>query len=1104
MSRTLQNGLELSAAEKRALLADLLCREAARPRTVPLSFAQQRLWLLAQLDPESSAYNISRALRLEGELNVPALRQTFNKVVARHDVLRGTFDLVEGQPVQLIATHLEIDAPVVDLEGLSANDRGAEITRLVAAETQRPFDLSRDALLRTSLLRLGHQDHVLLLTMHHIVSDGWSLGILVRELAAIYQATIEQQPIALPEPAIQYADFALWQREWLKGEVLEEQLSYWRQQLADAPAVLNLPIAKPRPAMQTTRGAHITKTLAPELHSALIDLGRREGVTLFMTLLAAFQTLLYRYSGQQDMVVGTPIAGRNRTETEDLIGFFVNSLPLRTDLSGDPTFRELLSRVRETALGAYDHQDLPFEKIVEELQPERSLGHSPIFQVMFVLQNQPQAGFALSGLKITPVNRESDSAKFDLTLYMTERDDGLSCWLEYNTDLFEAGSAERLLEHFEVLLAGIVAHPNLTIAELPLLTEVEGRQQLVEWNDTHVEFPAGQCIHQLFEAQVERTPDAVALISGAERLSYSELNARANQLAYYLRRLGVRPEERVAVCLERSAEMVVAVLAILKAGGAYVPLDPAYPADRLAFTLQDACAVVLLTQEDLSALLPETKARVVCVDSERETIVGEDETNPTSVASPGNLAYVIYTSGSTGKPKGVQISHLALSNFLNSMRRQPGISRDDVLLSVTTLSFDIAGLEIYLPLIAGARIVLATREVAADGVRLAEAVTISGATIMQATPATWHLLIESGWQGNQRLKVFCGGEALSRELAGQLLERGAAVWNLYGPTETTIWSTMCRVEDTSRAVHIGRPIANTQVFILDDHLRMVPPGVAGELYIGGDGLARGYLNRPELSAERFIPDPFSRRPGARLYKTGDLARYLTGGNIEVIGRLDHQVKLRGFRIELGEIEAVLNAHPQVREAVVIAREDRPGDQRLAAYLVGELAAAVITSELRTYLREKLPEYMVPSSYVLLEALPLTPNGKVDRRALPEPERLSPEVQASYVAPRTEVEKTIVAIWQEALALDQVGTSDNFFDLGGHSLLLVRVHSKIREVLKKDLTIIDLFRYPTISSLAKYLSENQSETSSFNEVQGRARRQKEAMNQRRQTKARQSE
>jgi amino acid adenylation domain-containing protein len=512
----------------------------------------------------------------------------------------------------------------------------------------------------------------------------------------------------------------------------------------------------------------------------------------------------------------------------------------------------------------------------------------------------------------------------------------------------------------------------------------------------------------------------------------------------------------------------------------------------------------LLTQQRLVEELPQSEAAVIAVDRDWDLIAKESDENLPGLTTTENLAYVIYTSGSTGKPKGVQITHRALVNFLSSMQRQPGVSVDDVVLSVTTLSFDIAGLEIYLPLIAGARVVLASREVATDGRRLAEALSVSGATTMQATPATWRLLIEAGWPGNERLNIFCGGEALSPELADQLLGRGAAVWNLYGPTETTIWSTLCQVQNTGGTVHIGRPIANTQTFILDQHLRLVPAGVAGELYIGGDGLARGYLHQPGLTAERFIPDPFSSRPGARLYKTGDLARYLAAGNIEVIGRTDHQVKLRGFRIELGEIEAVLNAHPQVREAVVIAREDRPGDQRLAAYLVGELAAAVITSELRTYLREKLPEYMVPSSYVLLEALPLTPNGKVDRSALPEPERLSPEVQASYVAPRTEVEKTIVAIWQEALALDQVGTSDNFFDLGGHSLLLVRVHSKIREVLKKDLTIIDLFRYPTISSLAKYLSENQSETSSFNEVQGRARRQKEAMSQRRQTKARQSE
>src|SRR2546422_5599363 len=616
MSRTLQNGFELSAAEKRALLADLLRQTSARAGTVPLSFAQQRLWLLAQLEPDSAAYNISRPLRLQGELNAPALRETFNKLLARHHVLRGSFDLVEGQPVAQIASHLEIDIPVMDLGGLPESEREAEVSRLAIAEATRPFDLTAAPLPRVCLLKLGPQDHVLLLNMTQTISDGWSMGILVREMAPIYQATAAEKPIDLPELPIQYADFARWQRQWLQGEVLEDQSSYWQQQLAGAPSVLDLPIARPRPATQTTHGSHITKTLSPELSRALVELSNREGVTLFMTLLAAFQTLLYRYSGQQDVVVGSPIAGRNRAETEDLIGFFVNSLPLRTNLSGNPPFRELLRRVRETALGAYAHQDLPFEKIVEDVQPQRSLSYAPIFQVMLALQNEPTPGFSLPGLSVTPVKRESDTAKFDLTLFVTETEAGLVCWLEYNTDLFEENTVRQLLEHFEMLLRGVAATPERRIAELPMLKETERQQLLVEWNDTRAGFPTGRCIHELFEAQAEKTPAAIALVCGEDRLTYRELNARANQLARYLQRLGVGPEKRVGVCLRRSIEMVIAVLAALKAGGTYVPLDPAYPEERLAFTLSDADASVLLSDAELAGTLPRTDVRTVFVKSE--------------------------------------------------------------------------------------------------------------------------------------------------------------------------------------------------------------------------------------------------------------------------------------------------------------------------------------------------------------------------------------------------------------------------------------------------------------------------------------------------------
>jgi amino acid adenylation domain-containing protein len=934
MTRVTQNELDMSPAEKRALLGELLRKEAARPKTFPMSFAQQRLWFLDQLEPGSASYNISRAARLKGRLNPAALQGALNAIIDRHESLRTNLVSVEGEPVQVVSASSEIELAVVDLGFLPQSERLHEAEVMASAAASRGFDLAQDHLLRASLLRLDDQDHVLMLTMHHIVSDGWSMGVLFREVGVLYEAFCDSRPSPLPELPIQYGDFARWQHEWLQGPVLEAQVGYWKDQLADAPTLVELPTDRPRPAMQTFNGAYLTSSLSKELSRSLNELSRREDVTLFMTLLAAFQTLLFRYTNQEDIVVGTPIANRTRTETEGLIGFFVNTLVMRTDLSGNPDFRELVRRVRDTSLEAYDHQDLPFEKVVEELQPERSLSYAPLFQVLFALQNAPTSDFKLPGLEFESFAFERKTSKFDLSLYASEDAGRVTFSFEYNTDLFDPTTIERMAGHLETLLSEIVADPDQSIADLPLLTVRERQQILTEWNDTNIDYPP-QCVHRLFEEQVERTPAAVALVFEDRQLTYSELNRKANQLARHLQRLGAGPESLVGVFLDRSPELVIALLGILKAGAAYLPLDTIYPRERLSLMLGDAQPPVLLTQQRLVEELPQSEAAIIAVDRDWDLIAKESDENLPGLATTENLAYVIYTSGSTGKPKGVQITHRALVNFLSSMQRQPGVSMDDVVLSVTTLSFDIAGLEIYLPLIVGARVVLASREVATDGRRLAEALSVSRATTMQATPATWRLLIEAGWTGNERLNIFCGGEALSPELAHQLLGRGAAVWNLYGPTETTIWSTLAQVQSKGRTVHIGRPIANTQTFILDRHLRMVPALVAGELYIGGDGLARGYLHQPGLTAERFVPDPFSSRPGARLYKTGDLARYLADGNIEVIGRTDHQVKVRGYRIELGEIEATLSAHPLVGQSVVMAAEVAPGEQRLVAYFVAE-------------------------------------------------------------------------------------------------------------------------------------------------------------------------
>ena len=1053
---------------------------------LPLSFAQQRLWFLDQLEPGSPVYNVPAAIRLKGPLNVSALERALGEVLRRHEALRTTFSNVKGKPVQVISP-APPPAPalsVVDLRGLPETERGARVLSLATKEARQTFDLARSPLLRSTLMRLSEEDHVLLLVTHHIACDGWSIGVLFRELATLYTAFTTGEAIPIAPLPIQYADFARWQRQWLQGEVLEEQLSYWKQRLAGAPAVLELPTDRSRPAVQTFKGARQSIVLPKGLSESLKALSQREGVTLFMTLLAAFKTLLYRYTGQEDIVVGSPMAGRNRAEIERLIGFFVNNLVLRTNLSGEPTFRELLRRVREVALGAYAHQDVPFEKLVEELQPERDLGRSPLFQVSFNLLNYVDERLEIPGLSISPLKVDNGTTKFDLTLFMVEGAEGLRGWLEYNeglsgwveyrTDLFEAATITRMLGHLETLLEGIIADPDQRLSELPLLTEADRYQLLVGRNDTRVDYLKDKCIHELFEGQAESTPDAVAVVFEDEQLTYSELNRRANQLAHYLRKLGVGPEVLVGICVERSVEMVVGLLGILKAGAAYVPLDPEYPKERLSFMLEDAEVPVLLTQERLVEGLPEHNAEVICLDTGWEAIKCEGEWNPIGGATADDLAYVIYTSGSTGRPKGVQIMHQAVVNFLNSMRQRPGLVEEDTVLSVTTLSFDIAALELYLPLIVGARLVMVSREVASDGRQLWERLSNSGATMMQATPATWRLLLQAGWQGSPQLKILCGGEALSLELASQLLVKGSSLWNLYGPTETTIWSAVHKIESERGPVVIGSPIANTQIHILDRHLNPVPISVPGELYIGGDGLARGYLNRPELTAEKFIQNPFSRETGARLYKTGDLARYLADGNIEFLGRIDHQVKVRGFRIELGEIEAVLAGHEGVRETVVVAREDEPGEKRLVAYLVAAQETAPTVSELRSLLKGRLPEYMVPSAFVVLDELPLTPNGKVDRRALPAPDHTRPELEEAFVAPRTPVEEVVAGIWAEVLGMEQVGIHDNFFELGGHSLKATQVVSRVREAFQVELPLRSLFESPTVAELALAVTQSQGE------------------------------
>ncbi|HEY9874102.1 MAG TPA: amino acid adenylation domain-containing protein, partial [Candidatus Obscuribacterales bacterium] len=1080
MSNLVNRIAELSS-EKRALLLQRLNQKEAPSLTItrqsresnsfPLSFAQQRLWFFDQLDPGNPTYNVCSIGRVAGKLNAIALEQSLNEIIRRHEILRTTFKVVDGQPVQVIAPSLTLNIPIIDLREIPESLREQEVQRLVNQESDRPFDLQTGSLLRVSLLHLTEFEYLLVFCMHHIISDGWSTGILIHELATLY-ATFARRDIpdnvsTLPELPIQYADFALWQRQWLQGKELENQLGYWTKKLGGNLPILNLPSDRPRPAVQTFHGAVEKFVLPPKLTQALTQLSQRQGATLFMALLAAFNVLLYRYTGQEDILVGTPIANRHRQEIEGLIGLFTNTLVMRTDLSGTPTFKDLLARVRQTALDAYKHQDLPFEKLVEVLQPDRNLSYNPIFQVLFGLRNIKLPTLELPEVTLTPQELDRKTSRFDLSLDLWEDAEGISGVFEYSTDLFDASTIGRMVKHFQTLLEGIVANPDRPISTLPIITVKEQQQILLDWNNTQADYPQNQCLHELFEEQAKQNPERIAVVFNDQKLTYKELNQRANQLAHYLQKLGVKPEMPVGICVERSLEMLVGLLGILKAGSAYVPIDPAYPSERLALMLEDSQVSVLLTQKQLIDNLPKHNAEIVCLDNDWESTEIE---NLNFAHNPSKLAYIIYTSGSTGKPKGVQICHSAVVNFLDSMRKKLGITVTDTLLAVTSLSFDIAALELFLPLIVGARVVIASREVTLDGVRLSTTLSESNATFMQATPATWRMLLTAGWQGQKNLNILCGGEALPHDLANQLLVRCDRLWNLYGPTETTIWSTICQLESEEQPITIGRPIANTQIYILDRHQQPVPVGVFGELHIGGAGLSRGYLNRPELTAEKFISNPVNIKCD-RLYKTGDLARYFPDGTIEFVGRIDHQVKVRGFRIELGEIEAILSQHPEVQQVVVIAREDNPGDKRIVAYIVSNVEALSTTS-LRGFLKEKLPEYMIPSAFVLLEALPLTPNGKIDRRALPAPDTSRCDIDSNVVAPRNPTEEVIADIWTQVLGVQQVGIDDNFFELGGHSLLATQVVSRLRKAFGVELPLRYLFESPSIASLSdRLLNQN---------------------------------
>lgn len=1049
---------------------------------MPTSLVQQSLWLVYQSDPTSTAYNLSLTLCLKAQLNVLALEQSVQTLVERHEILRTTFVLFDGQPMQVIAPTMGIPIAIVDVQNLSQQQREAQVHRLLLQEMQKPFDLAQGPLLRVLVLQQEPDNVLLLLVMHHIIFDGWSAGVLCRELPCLYDAFSSQQRASLAALPIQYADFAFWQREQMQQEQQEAHLAYWKQQLADAPLILQLPTDYPRPATTSHRGATYRFTLSRVLTEKLRVFSRQEGVTLYITLIAAFQLLLSRYTGQDDLVIGTVSAGRSRPETKDLVGYFVNTLALRADLTGNPTVHELLAHTRDKVLDAQAHQDVPFEQVVKELSLERSLDRHPVFQVMLTLD--PPLPEVPAPWEVQPVDLETGACKFDLFLEIAEQADTLFGSLEYSTDLYEEATIVRMMEHWQILLDGLATNPDQRVRLLPLLTDAERRQMLITWNATQAAYPLDQCIHQLFERQVERTPDAVAAFYEDERITYRELNKRANQLAHHLQALGVTSEMLVGVCMERSLDLLVGLLGTLKAGGAYVPLDPTYPRERLAFMLQDSQLQILLTQHRLIEMLPEQRPSVICLDTEAE-LEQRSQENPIAEGHGENLAYVVYTSGSTGRPKGVLATHRAAINRFSWMWEHFPFESDEICCQKTSLSFVDSVWEIFGPLLQGIPTVLIPDEVLKEPQQLLRTLAAYQVTRIVLVPSLLQALLNTANDLQRQLPKLkywvSSGEALSVELVQRFQDclPHAVLLNLYGSSEVAADATYYEIRNGNalRSVPLGRPIANTQIYLLDTFLQPVPIGVAGELYVGGAGLVRGYLNRPELTAEKFVANPFALEADSYLYRTGDLARYLSDGNIEYLGRLDHQVKLRGFRIELEEIEAVLRKYPAVREAVVIVREDALDDKYLIAYILMDEGKAAKESELRSHVLHYVPAYMLPSAFVLLETLPLLPNGKIDRHALPTPEATQWLMGKAFVAPTQVIQYRLLSIWEDLLDARPIGIRDNFFYIGGHSLLAARLVDRIEQVFNTRIPLSMLFTHPTIEQLAQVLEEEKGEDES---------------------------
>lgn len=1083
-SRTDTNSHISQRLSKRQELLEILLREEGLDSTfekipkrnqqteIPQSYAQQRLWFLDRLEPGNAVYNIWTAYRLRGPLNIRILNQSLNEVIRRHESLRTAFTELDGEPIQNIALFTPFTLPTYTMQQSSEVEKQAR--RLVLDEIRRPFDLNHASLFRAMLLRLADQEHILVITMHHIISDAWSIGLLFHEVQILYHANLNGSFHRLPELPIQYADFSVWQRDWIQGKHLEQQLSYWIKKLNDAPRLMKLPTDHPRPPAMSYRGSTKTLVLSSALSNSLRELIQQEGMTSFMVLLAAFATLLHRYSGEKDLLIGSPISGRSRMEVERLIGLFVNTLVFRIDVSGKPTFRELLGRVRTICLEGYSNQDVPFETLVERLRPERGLDHSPLFQVMFDLQKSAET-LNLPGVNAEWYRAETGTAKFDLTLSIIEGTKAFELIMEYSTDLFEGGTIQRMLGHFQSLLASIVANPNQRISNLPLMTEEELRRLIIGWNGTGNDFAGSACIHHIFERQVEVYPDAIATIFEDQKLTYRELNERANQLAHYLQNRGVGPEVMVGLCIERSLEMLIGMLAILKAGGAYVPLDPRYPEERLAYIIAETGLITILTQQHLQNRLRQQNASMLNVDLNSSDIFIEQPTHNLNVsATPDNLAYVMFTSGSTGNAKGVAVVHRAVIRLVKNTD-YAHFGPNEIILQFAPISFDASTFEIWGALLNGGRLVIHPPQVPSLD-EFTKTLKLHHITTLWLTAGLFHEIMESDPTSLQTVtQLLAGGDVLSVSLVKKFLAqlKEGRLINGYGPTENTTFTCCYSMDQTSSlasTVPIGRPIANTTVYVLDEELQPVPIGVPGQLYAAGQGLARGYLNDPGLTSEKFVPNSFDDQPEARMYATGDLVRYLPDGNIEFIRRIDHQVKIRGFRVEPAEIESAINDFPGIQASLAIPLDDSGGNKRIVAYVVGAKNASLDLTDLRSFLKQKLPDYMLPSAFMVLPSIPLTPNGKIDRSQLPVPGD-SKSAEPEYMPARDELEFQLTKIWEKVLGVKRVGVHDNFFDLGGHSLLAIKLFIQVERLTGKNLPLATLFQAPTIEKLAHVLRDS---------------------------------